>query len=200
MSAMRIALALFLLATIPARADEVLCREVRESGLASCYRQNDQRRGECARHCARCGEEVLGCYTYCEHFCDAPFSEGCGFDLAACNSRCAHRCHEPACADNPGCRGWWCSKDAVKSCTDGCQSTWGSLQSCRAAWCGDGKAKKACLDGCAAGQAAATSCRKSWCGDGKDARACFDAADKLEEDCRKQVETEYKACLSPPKK
>jgi hypothetical protein len=183
-----------------ANADEVLCREVRDGGLAACYHQNDVRRNECAHHCARCGEQVLGCYTYCEHFCDAPFSEGCGFDLAACNSHCSHRCHEPACADNPGCSKWWCSKEAVKACTDGCQATWASHATCRANWCGDGKAKKACVDGCNAGQAVAASCRKSWCGEGKDAKACYDDADKLEEDCRKQVEADFKSCLTPQQK
>ena len=182
-----------------ASADETVCKELRERGYDACYRQNDTARTDCADRCGRCGEQTVTCYSYCEHFCDASSPEGCGFDLNACVSRCGHHCHEPACEDNPACRSAWCGKDAVKQCTDTCQAEYAAQASCRANWCGDGKARAACMNGCGASRGAADSCRKSWCGDGKPAQQCYHDADVTEEQCRKQADAGYKACTSAKK-
>jgi hypothetical protein len=183
-----------------AAADEATCQDLAERGYDACYRQNDAQRAECAGHCAHCTEQWIGCLTYCDHFCEAPYSEGCGFDLSACISRCGHRCHEPMCDENAACRSVWCSKEAVKSCSDTCQANYASLASCRAAWCGDGKSRTSCLSGCNVGRASTDACRKNWCGDGKAAQQCHRDADAAEQQCRKQVEASVKACLEPAKK
>jgi len=179
-----------------ARADELMCRELRETGQASCFHQNDQRRGDCSRHCARCEEQITGCIGYCEQLCYAPYPEGCSFEVNECTTRCSHRCHEPACAENAGCKTFWCGKEAIQSCSDSCNGVYASLASCRSAWCGDGKMRKSCLDGCSQNQGAVAACRKAWCGDGKDSRQCYLDADELEHQCVKQVETDYKACIA----
>ena len=195
---------LWSLALAPSRAvaaDESVCLQLRERGYEACYRQNDAARAECADHCAHCGQLLVGCFSYCEHFCDASYPEGCGFDLPACVSRCNHHCHDPACDENPGCRAAWCNKEAVKACGDTCQATYASLATCRGSWCGGGKARKSCLDGCNGGDRALDdSCRKSWCGDGKAGRECYREADDNEEQCRKQTDAQYRACLAPAKK
>jgi hypothetical protein len=182
-------------------AGEEQCLEVRQASLAGCYHAHDQRRSECTRRCASCSEQAAACVAQCEHYCDAPFYEGCGFDLNGCVARCEHRCHDPDCEDNGGCRAWWCNKDNVKGCVDTCQAQYGALASCRAAWCGEGKAKRACLDGCAANGKRTAACRAAWCGDGAAGRQCFRDTDDSEADCRKQVEAAYKSCSGgAPKK
>jgi hypothetical protein len=175
-------------------ADEAACQQLRDRGYEACLHQNDVARSECGNECARCGAELTGCLSYCEHFCDAPLPEGCNFDLNACVSRCGHHCHEPACDANPGCKATWCAATAVKQCGDMCQSTWSSLASCRASWCGDGKARTACVASCNSGKTPADACRKAWCGDGKSGQQCYRDADDTEQQCRKQVDASVKSC------
>jgi hypothetical protein len=182
-----------------ASADEGACQELRARGYETCFRQNDSARTECTAACARCGDAIASCFSYCEHFCDAPYPEGCGFDLNGCVSRCGHRCHEPACDENPGCKQTWCSPATVKQCGDTCTATYNTLASCRATWCSDGKARTACIASCNAARPPADSCRKSWCGDGKLGRECYHDADAAEEACRKQVDATVKACLANKK-
>lgn len=189
-------LTLALTPTVALGADDPACQQMRERGYEACYRQNDAARADCAVECARCGEQITGCFSYCEHFCDAAYPEGCNFDLNACVSRCGHRCHEPACDDNPGCRAAWCAPATIKQCSETCQATWSSLSACRAAWCGDGKSRNACLTSCnAGGKGPADGCRKAWCGDGKSGQQCYRDADDAEQQCRKQVDASVKSCL-----
>ena len=188
-----------LLSAPAAFADDVICQEVRDASFDACYRSVDSRRAECFAHCDRCRGEVAACRDHCEHFCDSPESEGCAFDLYGCTTRCEHRCHERVCEDNPGCKAWWCNGDNVKSCVSTCKQEYAALATCRASWCGDGKARKQCLDGCQATEKTAAACRKAWCGDGATAQRCYAEADQAEQDCRKQVDAEYKKCLDTSK-
>jgi hypothetical protein len=182
-----------------AAAEDGACQELRARGYETCFRQNDAARTECSAECARCGEEITACFSYCEHFCDAAYPEGCSFDLNACVSRCGHRCHEPACDENPGCKQTWCAPATVKQCSDTCATTYASLAGCRATWCADGKARAACINSCNSTKAPADACRKSWCGDGKSGQQCYKDADAAEETCRKQVDASVKACLAGKK-
>jgi hypothetical protein len=182
-------------------AEDAACTQLRERGYEACFQQNDVARADCAGECARCGEALTGCFSYCEHFCDAAYPEGCAFDLNGCVSRCDHHCHEPSCDENPGCKAAWCSAATVKSCADTCRATYQSLAQCRASWCGDGKARAECVQGCGTGgKAPADACRKAWCGDGKSSAQCYRDADGIEQQCRKQVDAGVKACLAGGKK